>query len=98
MTGGTYLCSQATQAIVDICAATAEGPLRPSQPALTERERAVLQTLAEGQTSKEIALSLNVSSKTIDACRRQIMHKLGVDSVAGLVKQALVLGLTTLSA
>ena len=53
--------------------------------------------LADGRTSKEIALTLAVSSKTIDACRRQLMRKLNVDSVAGLVKHAITLGLTTLS-
>lgn len=94
--GGTYLCSQATQDILEICT-TATNSGRSPQPALTDRECVILQMLAEGQTSKEVALSLDVSSKTVDACRRQIMHKLGVDSVAGLVKQALVLGLTTLS-
>ena len=67
-----------------------------AESVLTDRECVVLQMLAEGRSSKEIALALEVSSKTIDACRRQIMRKLGVDSIAGLVKQALLLGLTTL--
>jgi DNA-binding NarL/FixJ family response regulator len=52
--------------------------------------------LSEGRTSKEIALALDVSSKTIDACRRQLMRKLDVDSIAGLVKRAIMLGMTTL--
>ena len=54
-----------------------------------------LQLLGEGRTSKEIAAAMNLSSKTIDACRRQLMEKLDVDSTAGLVKCAIALGLTT---
>lgn len=97
MTGSTYLCSQATQIILDTCTHPDTSPAEPLEPLLTDRECAVLRMLADGQTSKEIALALDVSSKTIDACRRQLMHKLDVDSIAGLVKHAITLGLSTLS-
>jgi len=97
MTGSTYLCSQATQAVLDTCTQSETGPTEASEPPLNEREYVVLRMLADGRTSKEIALALEVSSKTIDACRRQLMRKLDVDSIAGLVKHAIALGLTTLS-
>jgi len=97
MSGSTYLCSRATQGILDVCASPHGNRSKAVEPALSNRECIVLQMLGDGQTSKQIALTLEVSSKTIDACRRQLMQKLGVDSFAGLVKQALLLGLTTLS-
>jgi DNA-binding NarL/FixJ family response regulator len=97
MTGSTYLCSQATQAVLETCTESQASSTEPAEPLLSEREYVVLRMLADGRTSKEIALALHVSSKTIDACRRQLMHKLGVESVAGLVKHAIALGLTTLS-
>lgn len=62
---------------------------------LTDREREVLQLLAEGRTSKEIAGALDVSPKTVEAHRRQIMDKLGIHNVAGLTKYAIREGLTS---
>jgi DNA-binding NarL/FixJ family response regulator len=61
---------------------------------LTAREREVLQLIAEGKTTKEIALYLHVSVKTVETHRRQIMDKLNVRSIAGLTKYAIHEGLT----
>jgi DNA-binding NarL/FixJ family response regulator len=66
----------------------------PTKVPLTDRERTVVRMLANGRTSKEIALTLDTSSKTIDACRRQAMQKLEVKSLAELVKYAIREGLT----
>ena len=63
---------------------------------LTSREREVLQLVAEGRPTKQIALELHVSPKTIEANRRQIMHKLNSHSVAEFTKYAISEGLTTL--
>jgi DNA-binding NarL/FixJ family response regulator len=63
---------------------------------LSSREREVLQLVAEGKTSKKIASLLNVSMKTVDAHRHQIMHKLNIHSVAGLTKYAIVKGILPL--
>ena len=95
MTGKTYLCPKATSIIVD------DYILNPPEYAsadkiLTSREIEVLKLLAEGKLSKEIALLLNLSVKTIDACRRQIMRKLNIESIAELVKYAIREGLTSL--
>ena len=67
-----------------------------SPPALTAREREVLQLIAEGNSTKEIAYSLNVSVKTIEAHRQRIMEKLNLRSVADLTKYAIREGLTSL--
>jgi two-component system, NarL family, response regulator NreC len=63
---------------------------------LSPREREVLQLLAEGQSTKDMAGTLNVSVKTIESHRKQIMDKLGLHSVAELTKYAIREGLTQL--
>lgn len=63
---------------------------------LTGREREVLQLIAEGKTTKEIASCLHVSINTIDTHRRQVMEKLDMHSIAELTKYAIRKGLTTL--
>ncbi len=62
---------------------------------LTSRECQILQLLAEGKSIKQIALRLNISPKTADANRRQIMDKLDISSVAELTKYAIREGLTS---
>jgi len=64
--------------------------------ALTPREREVLQLLAEGKNTKEIASALNVSVKTVETHRAQIMERLDLHSVADLTKFAIREGLTSL--
>lgn len=63
---------------------------------LSAREREVLQLLAEGRSTKEIAALLNVSGKTIETHRKQVMGKLGMHSIAELTKYAIREGLTPL--
>jgi two-component system, NarL family, response regulator NreC len=60
---------------------------------LTRRELQVLQLVAEGKTTKEVATSLGVSIKTADSHRSNIMHKLNMHSVADLVRYAIRRGL-----
>jgi DNA-binding NarL/FixJ family response regulator len=64
--------------------------------ALTPREREVLQLLAEGKATRQIAAYLNVSIKTIETHRQQIMDKLNMHSIAELTKYAIREGLTSL--
>jgi DNA-binding NarL/FixJ family response regulator len=63
---------------------------------LTVREREVLQLLAEGKTTRQIADLLHVSIKTIETHRQQIMNKLNINNVADLIKYAIREGLTCL--
>jgi DNA-binding NarL/FixJ family response regulator len=63
---------------------------------LTLREREVLQLLAEGKTTREIASSLNISAKTVETYRKQLMDKLDIHNVAELTKYAVREGLTSL--
>jgi len=63
---------------------------------LTPREREVLQLLAEGRSTRQIADSLHVSVKTIEVHRKQLMDKLGLTSLADLVKYAIREGLTSI--
>jgi DNA-binding NarL/FixJ family response regulator len=94
--GGRYLSSRITDVVVSDyvkrLSAAADSPFE----ALTTREREVLQLVAEGKSTKQIALELHVSTKTIEANRRQIMEKLNIHSVAELTKYAVREGLTTL--
>jgi DNA-binding NarL/FixJ family response regulator len=96
MSGQTYLSPQITDSVV-------EGYLRhraePEQSSvfavLSPREREVLQLVAEGHATKQIAASLHVSVKTIETHRRQIMNKLSIHSVAELTKYAIREGLSS---
>ncbi len=63
---------------------------------LTDREREVLQLIAEGESTKQIALKLHISVKTVETHRRQIMNKLDIHTVAELTKYAIRKGLTSL--
>lgn len=63
---------------------------------LTTRERTVLQLIAEGRTTRDMADCLNISVKTVEARRKKIMEKLNLHSVAALIKFALREGLTSL--
>ena len=75
-------------AVDDAPAPTVERPLSP-------REREVLQLLAEGQSSKDIASSLELAVTTVETHRRQIMDKLNIRTIAGLTKYAIREGITT---
>jgi len=71
-----------------------EGALAQATTMLSPREREILQLVAEGCPSKDIAVRLHISIRTVDAHRRAIMRKLGVHTVAGLTKLAIREGLT----
>jgi len=92
--GNNYLCAEVTKGVVD---ASLHGPRSGVEPAvLSEREREVLQLLAEGLTSPEIGKRLFIATSTVETHRRSIMRKLGIHSVADLTKWAIREGLTQL--
>jgi len=94
--GGRYLSPKIAEVVVEDYVKHLSNISDSPLSALTGREREVLQLVAEGKSTKEIALELHVSTKTIEANRRRIMDKLGVNSIAELTKYAVREGLTTL--
>ena len=64
--------------------------------ALTERERQVLERLVMGRTNKIVAHELGISSRTIEVYRRNVMSKMGADSLSHLVRMTLVAGIDPL--
>jgi DNA-binding NarL/FixJ family response regulator len=60
---------------------------------LSARQREILQLLAEGNTNKEIATVLNLSIKTVETHRKELMERLGLHDVAGLVRYAIRMGI-----
>ena len=92
--GDSYLSPAISRLVVD-------GFLRSDQAipdplaSLTPRQREVLQLVAEGHANKEIASRLDLSVKTVEAHRTQIMERLGIHDVPGLVRLAIRAGLIT---
>ena len=93
--GQTYLSPKVTESFVEDYARHVPTDRSTAFASLTPREREVLQLVAEGKTTKEIAGRLHVSVKTIEAHRAQIMDKLQIHSIAGLTKFAVHEGLTS---
>ncbi len=94
--GGHYLSPRITGVIVDEYVQKRQQQNQSRLASLTAREKEVLQLLAEGNTTKQIAMQLHVTPKAIEANRRKIMDKLDIYSVAELTKYAVKEGLTSL--
>jgi DNA-binding NarL/FixJ family response regulator len=94
----TYLCPKAASLLMgDSGNGRNDDERRASFETLTPREREVLQLIADGNSSKEIAGALHLSIKTVETHRARLMRKLDLHSVAALTKCALREGITTLS-
>ncbi len=91
-TGESYLSPTVTQQVVDAIARPGDRP-SSAVSALTAREREVLKLIADGLSSKEIASKLGVSLKTIESHRANLMDKLDIHKVSGLVRFAVRAGL-----
>jgi len=78
-----------------VVARLVEGAKVGSPDRLTLRQREVLQLVAEGNTSKEIATKLGISVKTAESHRAEIMQTLGIHDTAGLVRYAIRLGIVS---
>lgn len=93
--GRTFLCNKISKVVFSEYVGMVTNTKTMNGDGLTSREREVLQLVAEGHTTKEIAETLNLSTKTIDSHREHIMQKLGIRNVAGLTKYAIREGMTT---
>jgi two-component system response regulator NreC len=92
MSGGTYLHSGLSTSVVEAYLAGAD----PRPDLLSSRERQVLQLLAEGKKTREVAALLGLNVKTAESHRTRIMKKLELKETAGLVRYALREGVTQL--
>ena len=102
MAGETYLSPGVSKTLVDVLKAklASGGNGIPGQAdgaasVLTARQREILQLIAEGKSTKEIAGALDLSVKTVETHRAQIMERLDIHEVAGLVRYAIRLGLVS---
>lgn len=96
MKGKKYLSPDIARGVVDEYVEMSSSPrANPAFVVLTDREREALQLIAEGKSTKEVAGQLDVSVKTIETHRRNIMEKLNLHSVADLTKYAIREGITS---
>jgi DNA-binding NarL/FixJ family response regulator len=88
--GGSYLSPAVSRYVVTdyLRRSSEEGPT----DGLTSRQREILQLIAEGRTNMEIAASLSLSVKTVETHRAQLMSRLDIHDVAGLVRYAIRTG------
>jgi DNA-binding NarL/FixJ family response regulator len=94
--GETYLSPKISSIVVKDLVKQQKGEAPSEIFPLSSREREVLQLLAEGKSMKEIAFTMDVSIKTVEAFRKRLMDKLKVNSIAELTKIAIREGLTSL--
>jgi len=94
--GKTYLSPAISGVVVDEYLHHLTKTESPGSKVLTDREREVLQLIAEGNSTKQVALKLHISVKTVETHRRQIMSKLNIHTIAELTKYAIRQGLTSL--
>jgi len=92
--GETYLDPGIARRVID---GYLNGGARAKSPIeqLSPRQREILQLIAEGRSTKEIAFLLNLSAKTVETHRAQLMERLGIHDVPGLVRYAIRQGLVT---
>jgi DNA-binding NarL/FixJ family response regulator len=92
MRGGTYFSETISRMMVGRNITTDSGPQSPLDH-LTPRQREILQLIAEGKPTKEIAFILKVSAKTVETHRALLMDRLNIHDVPGLVRYAIRMGL-----
>jgi DNA-binding NarL/FixJ family response regulator len=86
--GGSFFTSNVARMVLDGYLRSESPEAVPAQ-ALSAREREIVQLLAEGNSNKDIARALNISVKTAETHRSNIMRKMGFDSLADLVRYAI---------
>jgi len=93
--GRRYLSEKITQTAIDTFVLV-DGPAQSPLESLSDREREVLQSVADGHSNAETARLLSLSVKSVETYRGRLMQKLGIENLAGLVKFAIEHGLTNL--
>jgi two-component system response regulator NreC len=93
--GKIYLSPSITDVVIDNYVRHSDKKEHSAFSLLSQREREVLQLMAEGKTTKQIGLQLHISPKTVEGHRLRLMAKLNIDSVAKLTKYAIQEGLTS---
>jgi DNA-binding NarL/FixJ family response regulator len=94
MNGDNYLSPSISKHVIHQYLAS-DSPTRTPSNELTPRQREILQLVAEGQSTKDIASRLNLSVKTIETYRAQLMERLHIHDVPGLVRYAIRTGLVS---
>jgi two-component system response regulator NreC len=95
--GGSYLSPSISKKVIDEYIRKAEtGEKTGMEDLLSDREKEILQLIAEGHSVPKIASSLCISKKTVEAHKNHIMDKLNIHDKAGLIKYAIRTGLTKL--
>ncbi len=92
--GDTYLSPAISKRVIDDYLGRTSGQKSFAEQ-LTPRQREILQLIAEGKSTKEIAYLLNLSIKTVETHRTQLMDRLDIHDVPGLVRYAMRIGLVT---
>jgi DNA-binding NarL/FixJ family response regulator len=85
----TYVSERVAEIVVEGLVGGGPGDPPPPDQALTAREREIVQMIAEGHTSRELAGVLGIRPKTVEAHRANVMRKLGLHTVASLVRYAI---------
>ncbi|HEU0178901.1 MAG TPA: response regulator transcription factor [Blastocatellia bacterium] len=94
--GRAYVTPLITRDVLSFLMGAAKGPEQPAVK-LTPRQREVLQLIAEGRTMKEVASILNISARTVESHKYEMMEAIGVQTNAELVQYAIKIGLVTIS-
>lgn len=92
LAGRVYLSPAVSQDLIGSYVHNLRG-VRPAEPSLSPRQREVLQLIAQGHSTKEIARLLNLSAKTVETHRSRLMQQLDIHEVTGLVRYAMRIGL-----
>lgn len=90
--GETFLSSAIPQQVIEACLSS-QGGATSSLQRLTQRQREILQLIAEGNPTKLIGGKLGISAKTVETHRADLMAALGINDVAGLTRYAIRMGL-----
>src|SRR6202011_2805390 len=90
----TYLSPSISRTVINDYLQRVGGPISPLEQ-LTPRQREILQLVAEGKNTKEIASDLDISVKTVESNRLQLMERLNIHDIPGLVRYAIRSGLVS---